>query len=283
MAIFSSVAPTGSTWRLSPWSMALGLWRHREIIIQFTRREIEGRYRGSYLGLLWTLITPIVMLLTYTFVFGIVYRARWGEHIGSGLAEFALTIFCGLIAFNLFGECTGRASGLIVSAPNYVKKVVFPLETLPVALLGGALFQVIVSVGILMVGVFFTHGRIPWTCCYLPLVVMPLVFLSLGTSWFLAGLGVFIRDVGNLVTLGIQILFFMTPIFYTASLVPKEFRFVLWFNPLSYLVEDFRRVLLWEMSPRWGAWSVWTLINCMILTIGYSWFMKSRRGFADVM
>jgi lipopolysaccharide transport system permease protein len=258
------------------------LWSKRELVRQLTAREVLARYRGSYLGILWTFLNPLIMLSVFTFVFGIVFQARWNR-LGETTADTALIFFAGLIVFNVFVESLTRAPSLVLVNASYVKKVVFPLEVLSVVVLGSALFHALVNVTILLVAAFLILGYLPWTIVLFPLVLVPLVLLCLGLSWFLAGLGVYVRDIGQLVTLFVTALMFLTPIFYPLSAIPEGFRFVYALNPLSYVVEDARRVLLWGDSPNWSWEVVGGVMSAAIAWLGYSWFQKARRGFADVL
>lgn len=259
------------------------IWKHRELIRQFTQREIEGRYRGSLLGLLWSFVNPLIQLLIYTFVFGFIFSARWPNARSDNLAEFALTLFCGITAFNIFGESISRAPTTILGVPNYVKKVVFPLEILSVSSIGAALFHGAISVGILLVGNLLMSGYFPWTVLLFPFVLIPLVFLCLGLSWLLASLGVFIRDIGYIIALVVQVLLFTSPIFFPIDRIPEPFRAYIQFNPLSSIVENFRRVLLWGQVPNWGELGIWSIVTGIIMLLGYAWFMKTRKAFADVL
>lgn len=268
---------------LNPIAMASNLWRQRDLIRQFTRREIEGRYKGSFLGVFWSFINPLVLLLIYTFVFGVIFKSRWPNSRSDNLGEFAITLFCGITAFNIFGECVGRAALLVVSVPNYVKKVVFPLEVLAMSALGAALFHAGVSLGILLIANLLINGALPWTTILLPLVIVPLLFLSLGLTWFLASIGVFIRDISYTVILIVQVLFFLTPIFYAIENIPEPFRTSIGFNPLTPIVENARRVVLWGLLPNWVDLGVWIVVTGMIMLLGYAWFMKTKKAFADVI
>ena len=267
---------------LNPVALFFNLWQHRDLIAQFTVREVEGRYRGSFLGVLWSFANPLLMLTTYTLVFGVIFRSRWSSSTQS-LGEFALVVFCGLIVFNLFSECVSRAPGLIVAVPGYVKKVVFPLEVLPISVLGSALFHGLISLTVLFAGLLLATQRLPVTLLLLPIVAVPLVFLSLGVSWFLAGLGVFMRDIQHLSALLLQILLFATPIFYSLEIVPQPLRTVVGLNPLSPAVENFRRVILWGRAPVWMEWMAWTSGSFGVLLLGYAWFMRTKKAFADVI
>jgi len=268
---------------LNPLAMARNLWHHRDLIRQFTRREIEGRYRASFLGLFWSFINPLVLLLIYTFVFGVVFKARWPDAKTDSLGEFAITLFCGLIGFNIFSDCINRAPGSIVNVPNYVKKVVFPLEILSVSALGSALFHALVSLSIVLCANLLLNGTLHWTLLLLPIVALPLVFLSLGLSWFLASLGVFIRDINYTVTLIVQVLFFATPIFYPLQAIPEPYQTIIRLNPLTSVVENFRRVILWGLLPDWGSLAFWIVAAGALLLLGYAWFMKTKKAFADVI
>jgi lipopolysaccharide transport system permease protein len=267
----------------NPLKMFQNLWTYRELIGQFTKRQILQKYRGSYLGIFWSLATPLAILLVYTFVFSVIFKARWDAAITDSHAEFALTLFAGLIAFNIFSESTLAASNLIVSQPNYVKKVIFPLEILPVSTVGAAIINSLFSVIILLSGTLSILGTIPWTFVFLPLMYLPLIFICLGLSWFFASLGVFIRDIGHLLGVVVQMLFFLTPIFYPISAIPERFRFYIYLNPLTFIVNHFRRVALFSQMPDWGEFILVTCGTLVVCILGYVWFMKSKKTFADVL
>lgn len=268
---------------LNPAHLARSLWRHRELIRQFTRREIEGRYRGSFLGLIWSFINPLVLLLIYTFVFGVIFKSRWPNARSDRLSEFAVTLFCGMTAFNIFGETISRAPSLIVGVPSYVKKVVFPLEILVVSTLGAALFHALVGLGILIAAHLVTGGTLGWTIVLLPLALTPLFGLSLGFGWFLASLGVFVRDIGYTIALVVQVLFFLTPIFYAVDQIPEPFHSAILLNPLTAIVDNVRRVTLWNQPPDWLALALALVSSIAIMLLGYAWFMKTKKAFADVI
>lgn len=267
----------------NPLKMVRNLWGQRELINQFTRRRVLERYRGSYFGLLWSFVTPLAMLIVYTFVFSVIFKARWEGSMTGSHAEFALALFAGLIAFNVFSESTLAAPVLIVGNPNYVKKVIFPLEILPVSSLGAAIVNSGFSLIILLVGTLIVVGRIPWTVIFLPLMYLPLIFLCLGLAWFLASLGVFIRDIGHLLAVVVQLLFFLTPIFYPISAIPEAFRFFIYLNPLTFIVNHFRRVALFGQRPDWTEFGLMTVGMYGVCLVGYIWFMKSKKTFADVV
>lgn len=268
---------------LNPAALVRNLWQHRSLIGQFTRREIEGRYRSSILGVGWSFVTPITLLLIYTFVFGVVFRSRWPGFGSERLSEFGLVLFAGLTAFNVFSECLLRASGLIVGVPNYVKRVVFPLEVLAISVLGSALFHAAVSLTVLLAAQLVISGRLEPSLAWLPLAALPLVFLSLGLTWFLSSLGVFIRDLGYATGLAVQILFFITPIFYSLDQVPESFRTVMHLNLLTPVIENFRRSIFGGAHPEWTGFVFSIAASGTIMLFGYAWFMKTKKAFADVL
>lgn len=274
---------------LNPLKLTARLWSARDMIGQFTRREIEGRYRSSLLGLAWSFINPLVLLLVYTFVFGVVFQQRWASvgaasaGDGAGLAQFGLVLFAGLIVFGIFSEAVNRAPGLIVSTPNYVKRVVFPLEILPVSIMGSALFHAGVSLSVLL-GLHLVFGGRPLLSWLLiPVVVLPVVGLSLGLAWLLSSLGVFIRDLTYSVTLIVQVLFFLTPIFYPAAAIPESFRAIVRYNPLAPAVEAMRVVIFSGSSIPWSDLALSGVIGLAAMLLGYAWFMRTRRAFGDVI
>jgi lipopolysaccharide transport system permease protein len=273
-----------TTQRSNDFNPLRNLWQRRELIGQLVQRELSLRYRGSYLGLLWSFIVPLLMLLIYTFVFSAIFNARWGRGSGEvAVGEFALTLFAGLAPFNLFSEVMNRSPHLILTVPNYVKKVVFPLEALPVVAVGSALVHSLISVGIIVLGTRLFLGFFSATLFLLPLAYLPLLLLTLGLSWFLAALGVYIRDIGQGIGVVVQMLFFLSPILYSVDTVPEPYRFWLYLNPLTTVLSGFRRSLLWREPLPWGPWAAWTILAALLAWLGYVWFMKTKKGFADVL
>jgi homopolymeric O-antigen transport system permease protein len=257
-------------------------WRHRELVWQLTRREIVGRYRGTVLGLLWTLVHPLFMVGIYTFVFREVFRARWEHEVG-GPGEFALVLFAGLIVFSLLTECINRAPWLIVGNPSFVKKVVFPLEVLPWPVLGSALFHATVSFALLFALWAVSQGSLPWTAIALPLPLIPLALLTLGLSWFLAACGAYLRDTAQTVGLLTVALLFMSPVFYPTSALPERYRAYLWLNPLTFVIEEVRGILFLGQAPSWRGLAAQTVLGFAAAWIGWWCFEKARPGFADVL
>lgn len=267
---------------VSPVSLVRTLGRTRELIWAFSQREVLGRYRGSAMGLLWSFFHPLLMLVVYTFVFSVVFAVRWPGGVGSR-SEFALVLFAGLIVYNLFAECVNRAPALVLANPNYVTKVVFPLEVLPVVSLLSAAFHAGVSLVVWLGFHVVALGAPPATSVLLPIVVLPLAFLTLGLSWFLASLGVYLRDVSQIVSVFTTVMLFLSPIFYSVKVVPPGFRAWMLANPLTVVVEQSRDVLIWGRAPDWHIWGMHLAISLACLLAGYAWFQKTRRGFADVL
>ncbi len=266
----------------TPVEMLASLWRHRELIKASAKREVLGRYRGSTLGLLWSLFNPLVMLAVYTIFFSVIFQARWGDGSGSK-TEFALVLFAGLLVFNLFAECINRSPGMILSNTNYVKKVVFPLEILPFVGLLSALFHTLISLAVWLFAYSIFFGIPHLTVLYLPLVLLPFCLFLMGLSWALASLGVFLRDVSQFIGLLTTALMFLSPIFFPASAFPEEYRHILYFNPLTTVVEQARDVLFWGKTPDFFMLGIYWVVTLGIAWLGFAWFQKTRKGFADVL
>lgn len=250
------------------------------------KREVIGRYRGSFLGLLWAFVNPILMLAIYTFVFGVVFKVRLDSQntdLYDDKFAFALLLFTGLILFNLFSECLSRAPGLILANVNYVKKVIFPLEILPLVSLGSALFHAGVSFVVLLTFILVIDHPIHWTLICLPIIVLPLLLLIMGLSWILASIGVYVRDIGQFIGLILTMLLFMSPIFYPASALPESVRDYLFLNPLTFVIEQARSVTLYGQLPDWSGLVIYYMLAAIVAWAGLMWFMKTRKGFADVL
>ncbi len=264
-------------------ALTKSLWRNRQLILQMTKREVVGRYKGSALGLVWSFLNPVFMLAVYTFVFSVVFKARWGVGDEGSKTQFAVVLFVGMIVHGLFAEVLNRASGLILSNVNYVKKVVFPLEILPVVSMGAALFHSLISLGVLLIAFVLFNGYLHWTAVLAPLVVLPLVILTLGLAWMLASLGVFLRDVGQTIGIITTVMMFLAPVFYPITALPEEMRPWIMANPLTFIIEQAREVLIWGRVPDWAGLGAYTAVAMAITWAGYAWFQKTRKGFADVL
>ena len=269
---------------VSPAALITGLLRNRVLIAQMARREVVGRYQGSVMGLAWSFLHPVFMLTVYTFVFSEVFGMRWGQSQGEGgKAQFALILFVGLIVHALFSEVLNRAPGLILNNVNYVKKVVFPLEVLPAILVLAALFHAAVSLVVLQLAFGVLHADWHWTALLAPLVLAPLLILALGLAWMLAALGVYLRDIGQTMGIVTSVLLFLSPVFYPMSAVPERFQPFILANPLTFIIEQARAVLIWGRMPDWIGLGCYALVSAAVAWAGYAWFQKTRKGFADVL
>ncbi|MCX7112939.1 MAG: ABC transporter permease [Proteobacteria bacterium] len=267
---------------ITPQEMIASFWHNRKLIKTLVKREVVGRYRGSILGIMWSFFNPMLMLAVYTFVFSVVFKARWNAASDSK-TEFALVLFAGLLVFNLFAECVNRAPTLIISNTNYVKKVVFPLEILPWVTLGTALFHMMISFSVWLIFYIIFFGNPQLTVVYMPLIMLPLVLLTMGLSWFLASLGVFLRDVAQIVGIVTTTLMFLSPIFYPLTSLPAQYQRILNFNLLTPIIEQARAVLIWGQVPDFRSLGLYILLTAIIAWLGFAWFQKTRKGFADVL
>ncbi|MDZ7277961.1 ABC transporter permease [Pantoea eucrina] len=257
---------------------------NRHLIYQMTKREITGRYRGSFMGVLWSFINPVLMLTVYTFVFSVVFKARWGTgSVSESKSDFAIILFVGLIVHTLFAETLMRAPTLILGNVNYVKKVIFPLEVLSVTSMASVLFHSVISLIVLLSAFFIFNGFIHWTVVFIPMVFFPLIIVSIGLSWFLSSLGVFIRDVGQTIAIITMILMFLSPIFYPVSALPEKFQHVIMLNPLTFIIEQSRNVIIWGKMPDFTGLALYSLAALCLMWLCFFWFQKTRKGFADVL
>jgi lipopolysaccharide transport system permease protein len=273
---------------MSFWPETLGLflaspWKHRSLITQLVKRDVIGRYRGSTIGLLWSFLNPLIMLAVYTFVFSVVFRAKWAADQDETRADFALILFVGMIIHQVFAECVNRAPRLILDNSNFVKKVVFPLEILPWVAMGSTLFHALVSVAVWALFFLVIKGYLSWTIVFLPLIALPLVLVTMGFAWFLAATGVYLRDVAQTTGIITTILLFLSPIFYPASALPEGYRTLLVLNPLTFLIEQARAALVWSRVPDLVGLGLYTAIAALSAVLGFAWFQRTRRGFADVV
>lgn len=254
----------------------------RELIIQLIWREVAGRYRGSFAGLLWSFLNPLFSLAMYTFVFGVVFRARWGLS-AENTFDFSLVLFAGLIVHGLLAECINQAPQLIIGNISYVKQVVFPLQILPVVSLGSSMFHATISILLLIVVWAMTHGGVPIAAAFIPLLLLPLCLIALGLSWFISAATVYFRDISQFVNFISSGLLFFSPIFYPASSVPEPFRSLIEFNPLAYVIEHVRATLIHGETPETTGYLIYFLVSLACAWLGYVWFQKTRTGFADVI
>jgi lipopolysaccharide transport system permease protein len=267
----------------TPIALFRSFWRNRQLIWQMTQREIVARYRGSLIGLAWSFVNPLLMLMVYTFVFSVVFKARWDTGGNESRTDFAIILFTGMIVFGLFAEIVNRAPIQIISNANYVKKVVFPLEILSWVSLGSVLFHSLVSLVVLLVAQLIINLSLPWTVVLFPLVLLPLIFASLGAAWFLAALGVYVRDIGQITTVFTTVLMFISAVFYPLSALPEAYQGWLRLNPLVLIVTESRKVLIFGSPPDWFWLGIALSMGLAIAFAGFWWFQKTRKGFADVL
>jgi lipopolysaccharide transport system permease protein len=245
-------------------------------------RGVESRYRGSVLGITWAIAQPLLMLGVYTFVFSVVFQARWGL-AGSEPSHFSIYLLSGLILFGIFADCANRAPGLVRSHRIYFTQVPFPVELLSWVSLLEALVAASFATAILCAGYFVVIGPPPPTALLLPLVVAPILLLALGASWFLSSLGVFLEDISQVVAVATTALLFLSPIFYSPEHIPEAFRSVYFVNPLAHLLEMSKQCLFQGVAPAWGQLGALALGSFAFAWLGHWWFVRTKVGFADVL
>lgn len=258
-------------------------WLQRQLFSKLLRRDFAERYRGSYLGILWALLLPLLSLLVFTFFFGVIFKMRWAGRDQGSLDELALILFVGLALYNFLAECLSRAPGLILSHQSYVKNVIFPLEMLPAVMVASSLLTLSATLAVILLLQATIGTGLTWTVLLLPLVVLPLILFVLGLSWFLSSLGVFIRDIQQLIVPLVQLLMFMSPVFYPVSALPESMRVWLQINPLALVIEQTRGILLFSEPPSWLPYLLCLSTSCLIALLGAYWFARTRHGFADVL
>jgi lipopolysaccharide transport system permease protein len=266
----------------SPEAMLGSLLKHRELLWELVKRDFIGRYKGSVLGVVWSLFNPLLMLTIYTTVFSVAFKARWGSGEESKIA-FAIVLFSGMIVHSFFAECLNRAPGLITSHANYVKKVVFPLEILPWMALLSAALHFLVSFGVLLLFCLLAGVPIHSGALLIPISLLPLILIIIGLSWIFASLGVYLRDLSQVMSVVTTVALFLAPVFYPIEALPAAYRAVLMWNPISLPVIQIRDLMLWGKPFLWFEWSISLSLGVTICLVGYWWFQKSRRGFADVL
>ena len=274
---------TTSAYRLTdPLSPYHALTRHFALVVQMARRDVAGRYRGSFAGLLWSFFNPLLILVIYTFVFGVIFKSRWNAQTTNPF-QYAIVLFAGLNINTFFSECANRATTLIVENTNFVKRVVFPLETLTWSTLGSGLFHLCVSTIVLLAISPLVMGHVPWTAIFFPVVVACFLPFVAGAVWLLASLGVYLRDLKQVVGIATMALMFLAPILYPAALIPERWRFALYFNPLTIIAEASQDVLIWGRVPRWDHLAVYAAVASLFAWFAFAWFERTRKGFADVV
>lgn len=257
------------------------LWQHRSLAVSLARRDVQARYRGSFGGGLWTFLNPLLLMLTYYFVFGIVLSARFpGDPSREG---FVLYFIAGMLPWLAISEAWGRSPSLILEHHNFIKKLVFPVEVLPVVRTLAALVSEAVALAIFLAMLLITRGAVPASALWLPVILIPQVLMTLGVSYILAATGAFLRDLAQMIGFLLTLIFFLTPICYPDSSMPSWALPILGKNPVYILVRGYRAVLLEGRAPEWNAlWKLW-LVAIILFFAGLRWFHKLRKSFADVL
>lgn len=270
---------------LNPCLIPTKIWSNRTLLQQWTRRLLALRYAGSILGPIWHFITPLVMLAIYTFVFGIVFKARWQmlNPAFDTTGSYAVILFCGMAVFNIFSETIQMSSRCVLDNANLVKKVIFPLEILPVSQLLVSSFNGVIWLALVVVAAFLSGLPLYPVALLFPLAFLPLLALTLGLSWIVAATSVYLRDIPHLTGMALQVLFFMTPIFYPEALVPQGLRFIFVINPLAWLCRQMRSLVLFGVIPPLDELAVTWGLCLSICQLGYLWFSMLKKGFADVL
>lgn len=264
-----------------PASAVAALASGRRLLVELVKRDVQSRYRGSLLGALWSLAQPLMMLGIYTVVFTQVLPTRWPG--AERPLDFALLLFVGLILHGFLADVMNRAPAMVLSNPNFVRKVVFPLELLPASLVGSALFQLALATLALAIFILIGTGSLRWSIVLFPLVALPLALVALGVAWFLASLGVYLRDIAQIVGIVATTLLFLAPIFYPVQFVPQAWRPWLDANPLTVPVEEGRRMCILGTTADWAAIGAYWIAAGVVAYAGFYWFQRTRRGFADVV
>ena len=259
------------------------IWQNRTLLWMLSRRNVESRYKGSALGLIWSFVQPLLMMCVYTFVFGLVFKARWPGEIGKNPLAFPVLMLCGMSVYTVFSESVSLNCGTIVGNPNYVKKVVFPLEILPTAQVFASFLLGLAWFGLLFFGSVLILRRVTASILFFPIVLLPLLFFSLGVSFFVSSMSVYARDTPHLTAVVLQVFFFMTPIFYSMQTLPPAAARVLSANPLAYVVEAVRDVFVYSQIPNWSQFGMVMIESLVVLLVGFLWFEKTKKGFADVI
>ena len=258
-------------------------WLQRQLFLKLLRRDFAERYRGSYLGVLWSLLLPLLSLLVFTFFFGVIFKMRWAGRSDGSLGDLALILFVGMALYNFLAECLSRAPGLILAHQNYVKNVIFPLEMLPAVMVASALLTLFATFLVILLLQAIMGAGLSWTVLLLPITVLPLVLFVLGLSWFLASLGVYIRDIQQLIVPLVQLMMFLSPVFYPVAALPESIRPWLQLNPLALVIEQSRGMVLFGQPPAWMPYWLCLLATLLIALLGAWWFARTRKGFADVL
>lgn len=258
-------------------------WRNRSLLFMLTKRNVDARYKGSVLGLIWCFVQPLLMIAVYTIVFGKFFHTSWPGEIGKNQWSYPVLVLCGMSTFSIFSESVSVCCSEITGNPNYVKKVIFPLELLPLSRVLSVVLLNLAWFILLFFGASFLLGKISFTMLLLPIMLIPLTLFTLGVSFFLSSLSVYLRDTQYLIGVLIQILFFLTPIFYSLEGIDERAAKILSISPLAYVIESIRAVFIFGEAPNWIQFGMVTLTCLVVMQLGFVWFEKTKKGFADVL
>lgn len=272
---------SAQTARRAVWRPLWELPRRLDLILSLARRELAARYKGSVLGIVWAILTPVVMIAIFTFIFAGIFKAKFG--IDHSNWDYALYLFCGLLPWNAFQEALNLSSNSIVNSANLVKRVVFPLETLPVSQTLAAMANQMFGTAALLLGIAIIRHELHWTTLYLPVLLIPQLLVTLGGAWLLASLGVFIRDIVQGISLVLMAWMYLTPIIYPETIVPEAYRSFVNLNPFTPLIRSYRRIMLDGQSPDWLGLAYFSVFAVLVFVLGYWWFARTRKNFADVV
>ena len=259
----------------------LGLYRHGALIRNFVRRDLQARYKGSVIGLFWSVVHPLVMLVLYTYVFSEILKVRVGA--AEGTESFAIYLFCGMLPWNAFAEAVSRSTGIIRENANLIKRTILPSEVLPIYPVVSGIFNQLIGLGILLVGLLVTAHRFSSLILVLPAVLLLQFALTVGLAWVVAGITVFVRDLGQIVGVILTVWVFLTPIFYPPTLIPERLRILLVANPMFALVDSYRCLILKGQLPSWESLAVLAFVAVPVFLLGYWMFTRMQGAFADVI
>ncbi|MBI2813931.1 MAG: ABC transporter permease [Opitutae bacterium] len=262
---------------------AADLWTHRELLWQFTLRNVELRHKGSHLGLVWSFLNPLLMLGLYVLVFGYIFGGTFGILPGETRVDYALGIFLGLTLFHFVSEVLGLSPSLIVGNPNFVKKVVFPLEILPAANVGGAVFHMLISLGLVLLSLAIFSAHFSAGILWLPVIILPLILLGLGIAWLISALGVFLRDIGQIMQFLTMALMFSSAVFYSAQKIPAPAWAFMRLNPILLAIELARDAALWNRPLNYHHLGYLYAVSLATCYLGHLAFHKMKPAFADVI
>ncbi len=272
---------SAQTARRAVWRPLWELPRRSDLVLSFAKRELMSRYKGSVLGILWAVVTPVVTIAIFTFIFAGLFGARFGP-AGSHW-DYALYVFCGLLPWTMFQESVQQSATTIVAHANLVKRVVFPLETLPAAQTLSALGTELFGIIALLIAAALIQRQLHPTILWLPVLLVPQLLAAFGAAWLVASLGVFLRDIAQGIALLLMAWMFLTPIIYPESIVPERYRPFIEANPFTALVRSYRRIFLEGAAPDWSGLAYFTVFALLLFVFGYWWFARSRKNFADVI